>query len=309
MSYATGTTHYNLPLTVGTDKRDWADTNQAFSNLDTAVYSAVSDVATAGTAIEGLETRMTTAEGNISDNAADITSLDTRMTTAEGAISTQAGQISDVRNDLEDMICAYNEPTATSTHAYGTGENDNHYFIYNDVLYRATQSIAIGDTIVPNTNCTTTNLTTEIAAIEDLSDDVQQLQTNVSDLQSKVAKSINATEILNTTLPNATFANCFTAVATTINANRDYDEYVVIINDCIYRMSEKTSTEIRLSCPFMSGNGDNIVRHMSFNTLNNGIFSQYAWTSAGVMSYVDLLTEPTTSDKKVVITGVNNSNS
>ena len=158
MSYVTGTTHYNLPQTVGTDKRDWSDTNQAFADIDAAIYGAVSDVATAGTDISGIKDRLDTDEGNISTNAGNITSLDTRLTTAEGAISTNHTDIGDVRSDAEDMICAYNEPTATSTHAYAVGD----YFIYNDVLYRATASIGIGDTIVPDTNCATTNVTTEI---------------------------------------------------------------------------------------------------------------------------------------------------
>ena len=158
MAYTTGTTHYNLPQTVGTDKRDWADTNQAFADVDAALYGAVSDVATAGDDITSLKSRMTTAEGNILTNTGDISALDTRLTAAEGSITTQAGQIADVRSDAEDMICAYNEATATSTHVYAIGD----YFIYNDVLYRATQAIAIGDTIVPDTNCTTTNVSAEI---------------------------------------------------------------------------------------------------------------------------------------------------
>lgn len=160
MSYTTGTTHYNLPLTTNNDKRDWADTNQAFSDVDAALYGAVSDTSTQGVEITALDTRLTTAEGNISTNAAGITALDTRLTTAEGNITTQANQIADVRADAEDMICAYNEPTATSTHAYAIDK----YFIYNNVLYRATASIAVGDTIVPDTNCTSTNITTELLA-------------------------------------------------------------------------------------------------------------------------------------------------
>ena len=158
MSYANGTTHYNLPLTVGSDKRDWADTNQAFADLDAAVYGAVMDTGTQEAEISALETRMDTAEQNISGNASDIASLDARLTTAEGSITSQAAAIDDVRSDSEDMICAYHEATATSTHAYAIGD----YFIYNDVLYRSIASIAIGDTIVPDTNCTTTNVTTEL---------------------------------------------------------------------------------------------------------------------------------------------------
>lgn len=165
MGYVNGTPHYNLPQTVGTDKRDWADTNEAFAALDAAVYSAVEDVADAQTEINGLKDRMTTAEGNITTNANDISALDGRLTTAEGTITQHTTQIADVRQDVEDMICAYNEASATSTHAYAVGD----YFIYNDVLYRATASIGIGDTIVPDTNCTTTNVSSELLKIrEDL---------------------------------------------------------------------------------------------------------------------------------------------
>lgn len=158
MSYTNGTTHYNLPLTTGSDKRDWSDTNQAFADVDAALYGAVQDTAQAELDIDALETRMDTAEQNISTNTGNIAGLDSRLTTAEGAITSQSAQITDTRQDLEDMICAFNEASATSTHAYTVGD----YFIYNDVLYRAIQAIAIGDTIVPDTNCTTTNVTTEI---------------------------------------------------------------------------------------------------------------------------------------------------
>ena len=183
MSYANGTTHYNLPQTVGTDKRDWADPNQAFADIDAAIYGAVQDTAQAALDIDALEGRMDTAEQGISTNAGNIAGLDTRLTTAEGAITSQGAQITDTRQDLEDMICAYNEASATSTHAYAIGD----YFIYNDVLYRAIQAIAIGDTIVPDTNCETTNVTTELLSTEDLSDDVQQLQTDVGQLQTSVS--------------------------------------------------------------------------------------------------------------------------
>ena len=182
MAYVNGTTHYNLPQTVGTDKRDWADTNQAFADVDAALFGAVDDVAQAQSEIDALTGRMNTAEENIADNTADIAGLDTRLTTAEGAITSQQSQITDLRQDTEDMICAFNEPSATSTHAYAIGD----YFIYNDVLYRAIQAIAIGDTIVPDTNCTTTNVTTEIQAIEDLSGDVTQLQTDVAAAQQDI---------------------------------------------------------------------------------------------------------------------------
>lgn len=158
MSYANGTTNYNLPQTVGTDKRDWSDTNQAFSDVDAALKAASDAASQAAEDITSLTNRVGTAEDDIVGLKAEDISLDGRLDTAEGAISTLQLQVPDVRSDLEDMIVAFNEATATSTHAYSEGD----YFIYNDVLYKATTSIGIGDTIVPNTNCSATNVMTEI---------------------------------------------------------------------------------------------------------------------------------------------------
>lgn len=169
MSYANGTTHYNLPQTVSTDKRDWTDTNQAFADVDAALYTASETASTAASNISTLDGQINTPSTGLAAQLAaaqeDITSLDGRMDTAEGTITQHTTDISDVRGDLEDAIVAFNEPTATSTHAYGTGENDNHWFFYNDILYKATDAIAIGDTIVPNTNCKATNVMTEVDEI------------------------------------------------------------------------------------------------------------------------------------------------
>lgn len=180
--YTNGTTNYNLPQYVDSDKATWTDVNAPFNAIDAAIKGAVDDTAQEALDIDALKARMDTAEQNIGTNTTNIAGLDTRLTTAEGAITSQASQIADVKQDTEDMICAYNEASATSTHRYEIGD----YFIYNDVLYKATHVIAIGDTIVPDTNCSTTNVTTELLANVDLSDDVQQLQTDVEQLQSDV---------------------------------------------------------------------------------------------------------------------------
>lgn len=162
MGYTNETTHYGLPLPLGSDLTTPMDYNASLQDVDTALFGAVSDCAS-------MDARLDVAEGNISTAQGDITALDGRMTTAEGKISTLEGtsaqhtlDIADVRADSQDMICAYKEASAQSTHAYNVGD----YFIYNDVLYRATESIAIGDTIVPDTNCTTDNVTTEIKGIK-----------------------------------------------------------------------------------------------------------------------------------------------
>ena len=69
MSYSNGTAHYNLPQTVGSDKRDWFDTNEAFRELDSAVASAVAGV-------EGIS-------GSVETLTSDVNALDERVGIAE----------------------------------------------------------------------------------------------------------------------------------------------------------------------------------------------------------------------------------
>ena len=128
MSFANGTTHFGLPQTVGTDKRDWFDTNEPFRAIDEALYSAKTTADQGAEDISALNTRVGTVEG-------DVTSLTTRVGTAEGDISAlQGGQttlgnnIADVKADLSDAICAIKEADATADYAHAVDS----YFWYND---------------------------------------------------------------------------------------------------------------------------------------------------------------------------------
>lgn len=161
MSYANGTTHYNLPQTIGTDKRDWSDTNQAFADLDAAVYSANNDLTAVADRVTALESDNTVNKEDIAKNGNDITAIEGRVTAVEHVANDANNAVADVRNDAEDMITAYNEKSAQSTHDYEVGQ----FFIYNDVLYKATQKISAGNTIIPNTNCEATNVTTQLNAL------------------------------------------------------------------------------------------------------------------------------------------------
>lgn len=162
------TTHYSIPLPLGTDLTTPMDYNEAAEAVDTALFAAETD---AGNASEAAAAAVTTANaaadavdtvaGDLSQEKGKIVALQTRMTNAEN-------EIDDVRADSSDMITAYNEPTATSTHAYAIGD----YFIYNNTLYKATAAIAIGATIVPDTNCETTNVSTELTLIKTSLDDI-----------------------------------------------------------------------------------------------------------------------------------------
>lgn len=159
MSYANGTTHYNLPQTVGTDKRDWFDTNQAFSDIDAAIYGAVQSASQSASAITALTTRVGTNETNIADLQTSRTTDEAKISALETLTAQHTTDIAGVKADALDMICAVDEGTAqVASVAVEEGE----YFRYNDVLYIATADIAVGDTIVPNTNCRATNVATEL---------------------------------------------------------------------------------------------------------------------------------------------------
>lgn len=162
MSYATGTTHYNLPQTVGSDKRDWTDTNQAFSDLDTAVYGAAQGAEAATSAIQTINSELDVIAGKQATDEENITTLSGKVSTLESTTSTLGAEVLDVRQDLQDNIESKHEASATSTHAYAIGDT----FYYNDILYKATAAIAIGDTIVPTVNCMGITVMSQVSAIK-----------------------------------------------------------------------------------------------------------------------------------------------
>lgn len=161
MSYANGTTHYNLPQTVGTDKRDWFDTNQAFEDIDAAIYGAVQSASESASAITTLTTRVSTNETNIADLQTSRTTDEGRISALETLTTQHTTDIAGVKTDLMDMIESTQEASATAAYAHAVGE----YFIYNDTLYITTQAIAVGDTIVPNTNCDTRDVGTVLTSL------------------------------------------------------------------------------------------------------------------------------------------------
>lgn len=169
MSYQNGTAHYNLPQTVGTDKRDWFDTNEAFANLDSAVYGAVQTGAVntqkiedAETTVGQLNTRVEAVEGDVADIKVDVATAKEDIATQGTALSGLTTEVRDNKTDLEDMITAYEEATATASASHNVGD----YFRYNNVLYITTITIRVGDTIVPDVNCRSTNVMTRVRALE-----------------------------------------------------------------------------------------------------------------------------------------------
>ncbi len=161
--YEHGTAHFNLPQTVGTDKRDWLDTNQAFADVDAALYTASETASSTASALSGLSQTVAGVQEDVTDIQEDVTEIGGRVTQQGSAITGLTTRVDDVKADSLDMICAVDEGTAqVATVAVTEGK----YFRYNDVLYIATSNINIGDSIIPNTNCRATNVATELEAIE-----------------------------------------------------------------------------------------------------------------------------------------------
>ena len=99
MSYASGTPFLNLPQTVGSDHRDWFDTNEAFLDLDTkmkTLWDGSSSTETILTALQEsvatLSTDVTTLSGIVSGHTSTITTINESLVlinTTLNALNTQ----------------------------------------------------------------------------------------------------------------------------------------------------------------------------------------------------------------------------
>ena len=175
MSYTNETTHYGIPLPLGTDKTTPMDYNTSMQEVDTVLFGAKSDSDSALRKAQQVEEGLSQTDNNLSSVADRVTTLEGTSVTQGNAIQQNAQDIADVRADALDMIVAKDEGTAQiATVPVNAGE----YFRYNDVLYIAIQNIAIDDTIVPNTNCRATNVGTELTQINsDLASKQDKLKT------------------------------------------------------------------------------------------------------------------------------------
>ena len=161
MSSTTTTEFYGLTQYVGTDKPSFTDNNEAFRAVDGDLHEAVVGVRDQAEAISAIRATVANLGNTVVTLQNDLDTEKGKIVNLQNKETLQDAEIADVKADAQNMITAYVEATAESTHAYSVGD----YFIYNDVLYKATDSIAIGATIVPDTNCTTDNVTTELIAL------------------------------------------------------------------------------------------------------------------------------------------------
>ena len=237
MSSTTTTQFYGLTQYIGTDKPDFADNNQAFRNVDADLHQVVqdsqgftSDIADLTERVGNLDTDLTNLSGDLDGEKAKITALQNKELS-------QDTEISRVERNAQDMITAYNEASATSTHAYAVGD----YFIYNNVLYQATAAIAVGATIVPDTNCTTTNVTSELI----------QLNTSLADIISEFENgvTIDATSL--------DYNDALYALNNAINRTKLTGNSYIVIGTNIFKCCVIVDAQTRfINHNFVDGTGD-----------------------------------------------------
>ena len=163
MSSTTTTQYYGLTQYIGTDKPDWTDNNEAFREVDADLHEAVQSMEGFGTDIAALQEAQNALTTEVTGLEADLNTEKAKITALQNKETLQDAEIAGVKADALDMIEAKDEGTAqVATVAVAAGE----YFRYNDVLYIATINIAVGDTIVPNTNCRATNVGAELEELK-----------------------------------------------------------------------------------------------------------------------------------------------
>lgn len=159
MGYSAETTHFGIPLPTGSDLTTPMDYNESAQDVDTALFNAQANSDTALQKANSVEQELADTNTEVTNVKGRVTTLEQTAQTQGTAISNLDNRVTDVKADALDMICAVDEGTAQiATIPVENGK----YFRYNDVLYMATANIAVGDTIVPNTNCRATNVATEL---------------------------------------------------------------------------------------------------------------------------------------------------
>lgn len=206
MSSTSTTEFYGLTQYVGTDKPSFTDNNEAFRNVDADLHTAVVGVSNQGEAISAIRATVASLGESVVTLQSDLNTEKGKIVNLQNKETLQDAEIADVKADAQNMITAYVEATATSTHAYSVGD----YFIYNDVLYKATDTIAIGDTIVPDTNCTTDNVTTELLAINTALSDKNKFQLGThATLTTDVEYNVTADGYLYLNAPSSDYVAVF----------------------------------------------------------------------------------------------------
>lgn len=95
MSYTNGTPFLNLPQTIGSDHRDWFDTNEAFLNMDGKFKTLWDDSGSAASAIAALQeltatlqTDLTSLEGTVDTHTSALSTINEALVLINGTLAT-----------------------------------------------------------------------------------------------------------------------------------------------------------------------------------------------------------------------------
>lgn len=156
MSYTNQTTHFHIPLPTENDLVNILDWNSSSEAIDAALHDASEAASTAATDIVGIKATIIELQGADVQFQQDLNETNGRVATLEQNATKDEQDI----QDIADMITDKEVAQAQSDVPVSEGE----WFRYNGVLYVATTAIAIGDTIIPNTNCRATNIEDEMSS-------------------------------------------------------------------------------------------------------------------------------------------------
>lgn len=278
MGYSNETTHYGIPLPTGSDLTTPMDYNEAMTDVDVAVFEAKTDSDSALTKAGQLEVAL----GQTNDA---VSGIDGRLTEAEGTISSQGLAITNLRNDVgdlgrdvEDAMCSVVEETATAEYVHEVGD----YFWYNNTLYITTAYIDIGNQIVPNTNCNTVTIATELNRIEA---DERVKTVTISKQGKTVGQGLNA---IATTLNNLNEGQLDSAVLDIenfrlrftragVSDNYEFDGFVASLNRAVLVQAQVALNGV-----------DSILLAVSCNTDNTNtstLMTSQAMTTDLVLTY------------------------
>lgn len=142
MSFAQGTLHFNLPITNGSDKRSWFDTNEAFIAIDATIWEAAQSAGAAATAVEVLTTQVGTLSETVRTVANAYTELSGSVNTLSEVVQGHTLNIQQLqtatanKSDSVAIADTYN-PNLT----YSVGD----VVMYNGQRYKCITAVTTGE--------------------------------------------------------------------------------------------------------------------------------------------------------------------
>ena len=99
MAYSNQTTHYGLPLPTGADKSTFLDTNQAFTDVDTALYAAETGISGVQSDVQDLNTAVTNLSTTVTGQATDIGALQNGLTSTNLLLQDTVSDVTELTNN------------------------------------------------------------------------------------------------------------------------------------------------------------------------------------------------------------------